>query len=178
MTAARGERLDDVDVVPLSALIDRLASGRMDRGRDFARELARQLHEQRGHLSLPLVDRLGLTDVVVTLDLGRVVRLVLTGWIDEGRGELTLRYEERDFVAIDVRLHRARQGVAYTWCTLDRSEAGAQLVVESDDAPLPRGTVVTLVVRSTIGEVEQVRARAGGRVVTMETADLRPFSAL
>ncbi len=148
---------DRDETIALSALIDRLAAGQERRNEDFARALAARLHEAGPRLSLPAIEALGITDVVVTFSMDRAMRLVVTGWLPDGAGDVTVRFEEARFPDVAVLLHAAAREAAYTFCTLDFSVRGRPCVLFAAAAGWPAGTELTARALATVGGRQQVR---------------------
>ncbi len=148
---------------PLSVLIDR-AAGAGPRDEAFVRAFAAWLTTRGALLELPVVERLGLTDVVVTFVMKRRVRLLITGAAPDHPGEVTLAIDEGDFPFTPVIERDTVRSAPYTFCTLDHSLAGRPVNT-------PRGPG-RLVVSATIdGRVEH-RVLVGDHTLTMPAADV------
>ena len=160
------------EVGPLSALIERLGAGvdRLDEG--FARDLARELHARAERRELPLIEALGLVDVMVTFTMDRVMRLVVTGGLAGAPGEVTVSWRERDFARVPVRLLAAPRPEPYGFATLDRSCRGRRATLLAPAPPLPAGAEVTVRALATIGDRTEYRVRAHGIEVSVAPEDL------
>lgn len=158
----------------LADLIERFGEGVERFDEDFARRIGATLHARAPHLSLPAVERFGLVDVVATLYMDRKMRLVVTGHHDDTLAEVTLRWEDRDFDSVGVRISRSPSEAPYTFATLDFSVRGreATLLEAADD--WPAGTVVSLRCLASIGDALHYRCLLGGieRALPVETIAL------
>ena len=160
---------------PLSALIDRLAAGASVERRDeaFARDLAARLHEAAARIELPAVERMGLEDVVATFYMDRVMRLVVTGQLADGPGEVTITWQEHEFPFVSVALLAAPRAEPYLFATLDFSVRGRRAELLADVRPWEAGTQVIVRARVTLGGREEYRVRAQGVEAVVEPGDLR-----
>ncbi len=151
----------------LAALIDRLSAGVARRDEAYARELAQRLQQAADRIELEVVQTLGLRDVVATFSMDKVMRLVVTGWLDEGVGEVTVRYREKDFGRVQVLLLAQPGASDTTWCTLDFSYRGRPARLLSAVEEVAVGAVVTIRALSTVGPVKQWRTRWQQREVSV-----------
>lgn len=146
--------------MPLSLLVEQLAA---DGPRDaaFVRAFAQWLAERAPTLRLSLVERLQLSDVVVTFKMKQSVRLIITGYPpDELPGEVTVTVDEQDFPF--VRLTSSEEGAGYDFCTLDYSLTGRRVRHGAS------GREGRLVVAATVGTRQENRVRLdSGEVVTL-----------
>jgi len=150
-------------VLPFSELIMQLGAGvdRFDEG--FARSLARELHERAGHVRLPAVDGLGLEDVMVTLNLDRTLRLVVSGNLaTPGGGAVTVRWREQELAELPVELLTEPHPAPYTFATLDFSWRGRTGHLLEAAPPFPAGQQVTVRALATIGDRVELRVAALG----------------
>lgn len=150
----------------LAMLVERVARGRDGRDRDFVRELAAWLHEHGDRLSLPLVARLGLIDVVLTLHMKARVHMVVTGTLTGAPGDVTVRVDERDFPFVEVDVLTAPLGEPYTFCTLDFGPRGqaVRLTGPADGVSDAPGAVGRCQVVSTHGDRRFVRVELDGHL--------------
>ena len=158
--------------LPLSVLIDRMAGADGERDEAFVRKLAQWLHERARHVRLEVAEALRLRDVVLTLQMRRHVRLVVTGYPpDDLPGQVTLSIDEGDFPHVTLLVSGEPWPDPYEMCTLDYAPAGRPVEVTS--GPLS-GTRGELVVAATVGGAQQNRVRLpDGDVVTLDGAALR-----
>lgn len=160
ITPARG--------LPLSVLIDQLA-GEGPRDEAFVRAFTRWLADHADVLALPLVERLGLRDVVLTFKMQRTVRLLITGTPpDDLPGDVTITVGERDFPAVDVSLLETPRADPYELCTLDYSLAGRRVRITAGPQESAMGR---LVVAATVGAREEHR-------VQLDDGEIATFSGL
>jgi len=151
----------EASVVTLAELVDHLAEADGERDRTFVRRLSEWLQTHAPHLSLDAVERAGLTDVALTLQMREEVVLVVTGRNPDAPGEWSWRVREHEFPDVHVRLHREPVAAPYLHCTLDYGVAGLPL-------RLADGRRGFAVVAATVGLQEEWRVRlAGGEVVTV-----------
>ncbi len=166
--------LDD-GLVTLSALVDALAliEGGAERDRGFVRRLASALHERGEKLELLAVEAMGLTDVVATFAMEERVRLVVTGRPLQGPGEVTVRWHEREFEEVQVRLLAAPRQRPYLFATLDYRWRGqaAELLRPADG--LPAGQRVRVRALATVGAEVQWRIVAMGIEATVAEDAIR-----
>lgn len=151
----------------LAAIVEALAAGG-ERDRAFVRRLGAWMDAVGPRVSLPFVERLGLTDVVVTLQMKRSVQLVVTGWLGDPPADATLRVDERDFPFVAVELLAEPRPDGYAFCTLDFGPRGrpARLTAAADGVAEAPGTTGVCQVLSTHGDRLFVRVELpGGRVV-------------
>ena len=141
-------------------------AGDSDRDEAFVRGFSAWLHAHRERIRLPLVERFGLTDVVVTFQMKSRVTLVATGYPDGLPGDATLRVDEREFPFLEVEVLDAPQSDgAYEICTLDYAPAGTRVVVTGGYLA---GKAGALVVAATVNGVEEHRVQLDdGPVVTV-----------
>lgn len=153
---------DDALALSLADLIERLGEGVERFDEAFARRIGATLHARAAHITLPAVERFGLVDVVATLYMDRKMRLVVTGHHDETLAEVTLRWEDRDFDSVGVRISRSPNEAAYTFATLDFSVRGREATLLEAAADWPVGTLVTLRCLSSIGDELHYRCLLDG----------------
>ena len=154
-----------MEPLPLSVLIDRLEADAGARDRAFVRGLARWMHEKSAYLTIDVVERLGLRDVVCTFQMKERVKLIVTGYPpDDLAGEVTVGVNEVDFP--HVRLHVSESPIPdpYEMCTLDYSLRGRRVRVTNQNV-LQEGF---LVVAATVGERQENRVQlSDGQIVTL-----------
>ena len=152
----------DHTTVHLAALIERLGEGVGRFDEQFARTVARTLHERAAYLAFPVIDPMGVEDVVATIYMDRDLRLVVTGNHTATRGAFSMRWDERHFDQVEVRVSRAARADPYTFATLDFSVRGklARLLVAHP--PVPAEQTVTLRTLATIGGLVEYRVTALG----------------
>jgi hypothetical protein len=140
--------------VPLSLLVDQ-AAGDGPRDQSFVRGFSAWLLAHAPRVSLPVVEGLGLTNVVVTFKMKDRVRLIVTGCPPEPfPGDVTLAIDEADFPGVDLELLEAPRDVPYEFCTLDYAFSGRPMTITEG----PRaGQTGRLVVSATIGAREEHR---------------------
>lgn len=160
----------------LADLIERLGEGVERFDEDFARRIGATLHARAAHLSLPAVERFGLVDVVATLYMDRKMRLVVTGHHDETLAEVTLRWDDRDFDSLGVRISRTPHDAPYTFATLDFSVRGRDATLLEGLGDWPAGTAVTVRCMSSIGEELHYRCLLNGveRALPITSVELAP----
>jgi len=151
----------------LAALIDRLAGAHEVRDERFARGLATALHAEADHISLPEVDAMGLSDVIVTLYMDKEMRLVITGGLGESGGEAALRWREDDFSKIAMTLHTEKRADPYLFATLDFSLRGRRAELTADIAPGRAGDEVIIRCLATLGDDLHYRVRWGDRELSV-----------
>ena len=151
--------------LPLSVLVDQMA-GEGPRDERFVRRFSGWFHAHAARLRLDALDALRLADVVLTFRMKHNVSLVAVGYHPEVPGEVTVRFHERDFPAVLVRLDRAPREDPYEVCTLDHSVEGRPIVllepVLAGGRPRPPGTTGRAIVGATIGAKRELRARLDG----------------
>lgn len=147
----------------LAALIERLGAGRERLDREFARDLARELHAHAGRLELPIIEGLGLTDVLVSFSMDRELRLVVTGYLPAHPGSVTVRWDEREFGEVPVTLLATPRDEPYLFATLDFSVRGRAARLKAPSGPWAAGTRVTVRALATVGDRTEYRVEAGGR---------------
>ncbi len=154
---------------PLSTLVDLVAAaaGGRRRDRDFVRRLAEVLHERAERLELPLVEAMGLSDVVATFAMEEQVRLVVTGRPPGGPGEVTVRWHEREFEQVQLRLLPAPRSEPYVFATLDYRWRGRAAVLLRPTGGLPSGLEVWVRALATVGAEVQWRVKANGVEATV-----------
>ena len=151
--------------LPLSDLIERLAGdGPLDEA--FVRALGAWLHGKASHLTIPLVDRLGLRDVVVTFKMQRKVRLLITGYPDNDLpGEVTVAVDERDFPELILTVLDDPRADPYEFATLDYSVADRAVRITGGPHD---GSLGKLLMSATIGIREEHRIElTDGRIVKL-----------
>lgn len=161
------------DVTHLAHLVDLLGAGGESRDREFVRRLSAALHERAGRIELPLVEALGLVDVVATFAMEQDVRLVVTGGLADGPGEVTVRWHERDFERVPVRLLRQGRSTPYLFATVDyrwRGHTGELLLPVGG---LPAGQMVRVRALTSVGDRLQWRVQALGVEVSVADEGLR-----
>ena len=152
--------------VPFSDLIDELA-GEGPRDEAFVRALSHWLHGRADRISLALVERLALRDVVVTFKMQRRVRLLITGYLpDDLPGEVTVTVDERDFTDVLVSVSDEPRADPYEFCTLDYSLAGRRVGIT--DGPRA-GATGKLVVSATLSGREEHRVQLDDDGAGVET---------
>jgi len=140
--------------VPLSLLVDQ-AAGDGPRDQSFVRGFSAWLLAHAPRISFPIVERLGLTDVVVTFKMRDRVRLIVTGYPPEPfPGEVTLAVDEADFPGLELELLDVARELAYEFCTMDYGLSGRPMTIT--DGP-HAGATGRLVVSATIGAREEHR---------------------
>lgn len=154
----------------LAELVERLCPSNMPRDQAACRALAVELQEVASRVEVCVVSDLGLSDVVVTFAMRRALKLIITGWADEGRAEVTVRYKEADFPGVSLRLWAEPRADPATWCTLDHSVEGDTGWLLDDVGSHAKGAAVTLLARSTIGHVDQYRVQRHGQQFSVPTA--------
>lgn len=147
----------------LAALIERLGAGRERFDQDFARDLARELHAHADRLELPIIEGLGLTDVLVSFSMDREMRLVVTGYLPAHPGSVTVRWDEREFPDVPVALLATPRDEPYLFATLDFSVRGRAARLKTANGPWPAGTLVSVRALATVGDRTEYRVEAGGR---------------
>jgi len=160
------EEGDEVSL-SLSDFIERLGEGLPRFDEDFARRVGATLHAKAEHLSLPAVEGFGLVDVIVTLYMDRAMRLVVTGHHDETLAEVTLRWSERDFDSLGLRLHKSAREAPYTFATLDFSVRDRRGTLLDAIDGLAQGQEVTVRCLASIGPELHYRCLAEGREVAI-----------
>lgn len=153
----------------LAELIERLGAGRERLDQEFTRDLARELHAHADRLELPIIEGLGLTDVLVSFSMDREMRLVVTGYLPAHPGAVTVRWDEREFPEVPVALLATPRDEPYLFATLDFSVRGRGARLRSASGAWPAGTRVTVRALATVGERTEYRVEAGGH-----NASLRP----
>lgn len=156
----------------LAELIEWLGRDRERFDEDFARDLAHELHAHAQRLELPVVERLGLVDVVVTFYMDRRMRLVVTGWLPDVPGEVSIRWDEDDFPQVPVALLDERRTSPYAFATLDFGYRGRIGTLKRPAANLPTGLEVRVRALATIGGQEEFRVRAHGIDASVPPSDL------
>lgn len=156
----------------LSGLISRLGDGVERFDERFARQLAKALHEQAEHFSLPVVDELGLEDIIVTFHMDQRMQLVVTGRLPGGVGDVSIRWREEEFPLIAARLEAEPRKDPYIIATLDFSVRGAQAVLRNAVMPLAAGTRVRIRALATIGDRVEYRVESAGVSVSATPDDL------
>ena len=152
----------------LVSLIERFADGLEVYDPFFARTLAAALHQRADQITLPVVEELNLSDVVVTFRMDKEMQLVITGNHHGGPGEVTLRYRESAFEDIEVSLHQAPKSEAYVFATLDHGWRGKEGLVTHT------GERVQIRALTTVGaEIAwRVSAPSGSKQIGLESLTL------
>ncbi|MFT5434629.1 MAG: hypothetical protein ACI9OJ_005343 [Myxococcota bacterium] len=151
--------------VPLSVLVDQ-AAGDGERDEAFVRGFAHWFGERADRLCLPVIDRLGLVDVLITFRMKHTVRLIITGYPpDSLPGEVTLTIDEPDFPFVDVQVLDDARPNPYEICTLDYSTAGRRVTIGEGPHVGQSGIVI---VSATVSGREEHRVRVGAQVLTIE----------
>ncbi|MCA9522412.1 MAG: hypothetical protein KC609_15635 [Myxococcales bacterium] len=149
----------------LSELIDWAAGEDGRRDELFLRTFAQFLDQQRERIRIEAIEGLALLDVVVTFKMKGSVTLIATGYTADHPGELTWRVDEVDFPTVRVSIGDDLAGQPYDFCTLDYSWQGRTGVlvrpVALGETTLAVGTIVGVIVVSTLGQDEHVRVRIG-----------------
>jgi hypothetical protein len=157
----------------LAALLEACGAGREVLDEAFAREVALQLARLGSHVALDAVGRFGLEDVVVTFHMDRTMRLVVTGNHPETGAEVTLRWRDRDFDAVQLIITRAVVAAPCTFATLDFSVRGRAAALLRAVGGGEAGDGVTVRCLATLGEATHWRCLIGGVEVAVEHRDLR-----
>lgn len=153
----------DRERITLARLILYLGEG-VDRfDENFARTVARSLEDAAGHIRFPLVEEMGLEDVVATFYMDREMRLVVTGNHPATYGEISARWDEQFFPFVAVELAREAVPSPYTFATLDFSVRGKKARLVQPVSPLPAGQTVTVRVLATIGDRVEYRVIGFGQ---------------
>lgn len=150
--------------ITLAALIEKLAADAKSRNRDFVRHLSMWLHENAPQMQLEVIRKLGLVDVVMTLQMRRDVELVITGHLPSPRGDVTLKILEDDFPTVWVELLATETHDPYTICTLDYAQRNQTVkllepLVEKG-RQLAAGALLQCQVVSTIGPDSYIRLKS------------------
>lgn len=155
------------EIGTLAALIERLGAGvdRFDEA--FARGLAGRLGEAADRLELVAIERLGIVDVLVNFTMDRTMRLVVTGRLPDGPGEITVSWREDEFPDVAIALLATPRADPYIFCTLDLSVRGRRGVLTRPVARLPAGLEVRVRALATIGRREEYRVEAHGVSVSV-----------
>lgn len=146
----------------LAKLIERLAAGVDRLDEHFIRHLAAELHAHADRIELPLVEARDVCDVLVNFAMDRQVRLVVTAALRDAPGELTLRWHERDFTEVPVRLLERPRAEPYTFATVDYQHRGAEAELLASVSGLPAGSMVTVRALATVGDRTEWRVQAQG----------------
>jgi hypothetical protein len=157
----------------LAALLEAAAGAREVLDEGFAREVAMRLARLAPHVSFEAVTRFELEDVVVTFQMDRAMRLVVTGHHPATGAEVTLRWRDRDFDAVALVLTREAVAAPCTFATLDFSVRGRQAVLLRAVGGGEAGDGVTVRCLATLGEATHWRCQLGGAEVAVDPADLR-----
>ncbi len=163
---------DDGITMSFADFIERLGAGFERFDEHFARRLAATLHARAGHIRFPAVDRFELSDVVVTLYMDRKLRLVVTGHHDETLAEVTLRWADRDFDSVGMRLSRTPEPSPYTFATLDFSVRDRRATMRETVGAATTGTEVALRCLATIGDDVHYRVQCGGQEIAVQPDQL------
>ncbi|MCB9727988.1 MAG: hypothetical protein H6744_12045 [Deltaproteobacteria bacterium] len=156
----------------LAALIEQLGHGRERFDEDFARDLARELHAHADRLELPVIEGLGLVDVLVSFSMDREMRLMVTGYLPAHPGSVTVRWDEREFPEVPVALLENPREEPYLFATLDFSVRGRAARLKAAAGPWAEGTRVTLRALATVGDRTEYRVEAGGRNASLSPEQL------
>jgi hypothetical protein len=105
--------------------------------------------------------------------MDRVMRLVVTGNHPETGAEVTLRWRDRDFDAVQLVVSREAVAQPYTFATLDFSVRGRQAVLLRALGGGEVGDGVTVRCLATLGEATHWRALIGTTEVAVDFDDLR-----
>ena len=160
------------EIGTLVELIRRLAADRSRLDEDFARTLAAGLQERADHISLPQVEALGLSDVVVTFSMDEEMRLVVTGNLRDSGGDVSVRWPQTAFDQVRVAIHQTPRQTPYLFATLDFSVRGQRAQLREAVSPLPAGLDVTLRCLSTVGQRVTYRVVAHGQEVSVSPSAL------
>ena len=172
----RGGRIE-AQHTNLAALLAHLSEGVGKADEDFARGVALSLEAHAEHLRIPIIDAMGIQEVMVTLYMDQEVRLVVTGHLTIGTGAVTVSWKERNFHEIPVHLDPSPGGAPYTFATLDFSVRGRRGRLRVDAPPLGAGLEVRVRALATIGTKVEYRIQAHGfdRSVPPEDLELYPL---
>ncbi len=129
-------------------------------------------------VSLPLVERLGIEDVVVTLQMDGRLKLVVTGTLPDSPAEITAIVRDRDLTDVYLDMADVAHDAPYTFATLDLSVRDDTATLLEASGPLPAGQQVTIRALTTLGEDVTYRIHALGvnRSVAPEALELHPRS--
>lgn len=150
-----------IETLSLAGLIERFADGLATLDAGFTRTLAAALDVHRDRIRIPLITDLGLGDVVVTFRMDGQMTLVVTGTLPAGPGEVTLRFQERDFPEILVALGDAQPGESYLFATLDHGWRGRRGRVGEGEE------IVEIRALTTVGAQISWRVRGEGGTTTV-----------
>ncbi len=160
-------------ILPLSDLIMRLGAGvdRFDEA--FSRGLAAQLDDAADRLEFPVIEDMGLSEVVATFSMAKTMRLVVTGTPPGEIGEATVAFAESDFAAVHVRLLAQARDNAYTFCTLDYAWAGRRAELLVSAGSIPAGQVVVVRALATFGRLAELRVQGLGLQASVSFSGVR-----
>ncbi len=156
----------------LAALLERLSAGREVLDEAFAREVAGQLAARAQHVEVVAAEAFGLEDVVVTFHMERSMRLVVTGNDPASGAEVTLRWRDRDFDRVRLRVSAAPREVACTFATLDFSVRGQRAVLRRPSGGAQAGDAVVIRCLATLGEAAHYRCTVAGEDLAVDPEDL------
>jgi hypothetical protein len=156
----------------LAALIERLGAGRERLDRDFARDLARELHAHADRLELPIIEGLGLVDVLVSFSMDKEMKLVVTGYLPAHPGSVTVRWDEREFPDVPVALLEEPREEPYLFATLDFSVRGRGGRLKTASGAWATGTRVSLRALATVGDRTEYRVEASGHSASLSPDDI------
>ncbi|MEZ4269274.1 MAG: hypothetical protein R3F39_23195 [Myxococcota bacterium] len=156
----------------LAELIERLGAGRERFDQEFARDLARELHAHADRLELPIIEGLGLTDVLVSFSMDREMRLVVTGYLPAHPGSVTVRWDEREFPSVPIALLAEPRDEPYLFATLDFSVRGRGARLKAPSGAWPAGTHVHVRALATVGDRTEYRVEAGGHNASVNADEI------
>lgn len=157
----------------LAKLIEALSDGVDRLDESFIRHLAAELHAHADRIELPLVEARDVCDVLVNFAMDRRVKLVVTAALRDAPGELTLRWHERDFTEVPVRLLKEPRAEPYTFATVDYMHRGAEGELVESVSGLPAGTKVSVRALATVGDRTEWRVQTLGMEVCVPYEGLR-----
>ena len=156
----------------LAGLITELAGDRKILDRDFARALAAALQGRADQLSMPDIEAMDLSDIMVTFSMDEEMTVVITGTPRCGVGDAIVRYADDELDRVPILLHPEARPGAYTFCTLDFSARGQTLVLPSAQGPYGAGEEVTVRAHATIGGRPEIRVTGPEGQLTLSPEDV------
>jgi len=169
MTASRAA---DFETGSLAELVMKLGAKEPVLDEAFARRFAMALHAKGAHVRLPLLEQLGLRNIIVTFHMDRQMKVVVTGTLADAPGEVTLTWPQEVWGSVPVTLLAEPNSAPYLFATLDFSCRGEQRRLKRDIEPFCAGQQVTLRALATIGDRVEMRIHGLGLNMSVNQDDL------
>jgi hypothetical protein len=156
----------------LAGLVMKLGRDEAKLDEAYARRLAMLLHDKGTQIRLPLVERLGLQNVVVTVHMDSQIKVIVTGTLSDAPGEITMTWQQEDWISVPVMLLATPVSDPYLFATLDFSDRGQLRRLNKPAGPFSAGQEVTVRALATVGDKLEMRVQALGINLSVNHKDL------